>query len=113
MARSQRTVIEVKCDRCTRVEERAFMPEGDDPNLPAFKGAMPGVSVEFGDLCLPCSRSVKNHLEQIGKKLDSPSPFRTAKEDKSPEVEISVIEEPVPTKKERKDSFLPAPESRK
>lgn len=38
-----------------------------------------GLAVRFEDLCTPCLRTVKNHLEQIGKKLEGMSPDRVAK----------------------------------
>lgn len=73
MARKQRTVVEVKCDRCTRVEER----EDDKAEaFTAFEGRMFGIAVYFDDLCGPCHHTVKNHLEQIGKKLEGMSPDR-------------------------------------
>ncbi len=76
MARKQRTVVEVQCDRCTRTEERA--EEKSEP-IVAFTGQMLGLAVRFEDLCGPCYRTVKNHLEQIGKKLEGASPDRVAK----------------------------------
>jgi hypothetical protein len=42
----------------------------------AFVAAMDGVQVQFKDLCTPCLKTVKNHLEQIGKKIDGLSPDR-------------------------------------
>jgi hypothetical protein len=32
--------------------------------------------VQFMDLCTPCLKTVKNHLEAIGKKIDGLSPDR-------------------------------------
>jgi hypothetical protein len=92
VARKQKTVIEVQCDRCTRTEER----DGDlskEVNLAAFEGRMFGLAVRFEDLCTPCLRTVKNHLEQIGKKLEGVSPDRVAK---NPEEEVVSLVLPIP-----------------
>ena len=76
MARKQRTVVEVQCDRCSRIEE----VDGDSKAVPtSFEGRMFDLSIRFEDLCTPCTRTVKNHLEAIGKKLDGVSPDRVAK----------------------------------
>jgi hypothetical protein len=84
MARKQ--VVEVQCDRCTRTEhrhEKAFPEkthkEGEETY--AFFGTGEGLTpVKFKDLCTPCQKTVKNHLEQIGKKIDGLSPDRKGSE---------------------------------
>jgi len=77
MARKQRTVVEIQCDRCTRTEERE---EPEVQKGAAFVGEMSGVvGFRFDDLCGPCYRTVKNHFDQIGKKLEGASPDRVVK----------------------------------
>lgn len=79
MARKQKTVLEIQCDRCTRSEERVITESSGELAERAFTGMMFGMTVRFDDLCTPCLRTVKNHLEQIGKKLEGVSPDRVAK----------------------------------
>jgi hypothetical protein len=46
----------------------------------AFDGHMAdGTKAQFKDLCTPCMQTVKNHLEQIGKKIEGLSPDRKTK----------------------------------
>lgn len=72
MARKQ--VVEIACDRCARTEYREDDP-GHVDHL-AFNASMDGMTVQFKDLCTPCLKTVKNHLEAIGKKIDGLSPDR-------------------------------------
>ena len=95
MARKQKTVVEVQCDRCTRTEERPGDLE-KETNLAAFEGKMFGLVARFEDLCAPCFRTVKNHLEQIAKKLDGVSPDRVVK-DPNEVVVLPMKEEPSQT----------------
>jgi hypothetical protein len=74
---ARKAVVEVQCDRCTRTEHRE-VSEADKRGNIAFDASMNGVEmhVSFDDLCTPCMKTVKNHLEQIGKKIDGLSPDR-------------------------------------
>jgi hypothetical protein len=86
MARKQ--VVQIQCDRCTRTETRDITkqdlhaPEGKNKVL-TFGAQLTDpagpLEVMFEDLCTPCMRTVRNHLEQIGKKMDGPSPDRATK----------------------------------
>jgi len=69
-----------------------------------------GLSVSFVDLCTPCARTVKNHLEQIGKKLTGPSPDRDLKVTKAAKEPKAQVEEKSPPKKA--PDFLPRAEDR-
>ena len=102
MARKQ--VVEVQCDRCTRIEHRTedvreLPGEGSNPPRKTFQADLvvphPEKAstnllkrVEFEDLCGPCRSTVQQHLEQIGKKIDGMSPDR--KKDKE-EAETSPV----------------------
>lgn len=115
---ARRDVIEVVCDRCPRVEHRT-KPAAlgvPDREVPAFTGTLAdGGTVTFVDLCAPCLRAVRSHLDAIGKKLDGMSPDRVAKanevapsETETPEAPPSIEKKPPVTK-----SLIPAPEVRK
>lgn len=77
MARKQ--VVEIQCDRCSRTEHRE---EEEKQGLASsdFVATMGALRVQFNDLCTPCQKTVKNHLEQIGKKIDGLSPDRKGTE---------------------------------
>lgn len=73
---ARKHVVEIKCDRCTRVENRT-MGEGESTPLPAsFKATMGSKEVSFDDLCTPCWTTVKQHLDAISKKIEGMSPDR-------------------------------------
>lgn len=82
MARNQ--VVRIQCDRCTRIEHVEVAGAEPGSSGPVFTAQFTdefGDSIKcfFGDLCQPCARTVRNHLEQIGKKIDGPSPDREVK----------------------------------
>ena len=71
-------VIQLTCDRCTRVEHRPLsdLPPQDQSG-PMFEASFRGKKVKFDDLCSGCEEIVKNHWEQIANKLKKASPIRT------------------------------------
>lgn len=86
---ARKAVVEVQCDRCTRVEHRGVDTDnvGHHVKDAVFSAYMAGAApVTFQDLCAPCFRAVANHLEAIGKKIDGLSPDRQEKPAK-PEIE--------------------------
>lgn len=74
-----------------------------------------GAAITFIDLCAPCLRAVRSHLDAISKKLDGMSPDRVAKVNEPTPPEVETAE--TPTNSEKKPatvkSLLPAPEVRK
>jgi len=76
MAREQ--VLEISCDRCSRVEKvnlEKVKPQSTTILTMTFDGA----TVSFGDLCSPCYRAVKSHIEAITKTIEGVSPDRKMK----------------------------------
>ena len=77
MGRAQ--VMEINCDRCTRVEHRPRRPEDDLPDgerPPAFEGTYRGKTVRYDDLCGGCEEIVGTRFDEIAKQLTKASPVR-------------------------------------
>lgn len=81
-------MMQVKCDRCERLETRPVSKDLAAIQAGAataqFKGSLRDldgtqVNVEIGDLCGPCLATVTKHLEAIGKKVEKASPNRSTK----------------------------------
>ena len=83
MARKQ--VVEVECSRCSRVEKRE--PSEDvggsmsfearlSNGLPATQKGTEQLVIRLEDLCAPCYKTVRSHLEAIGKRIEKLSPNR-------------------------------------
>lgn len=78
MARKQ--TVEIRCERCIRVETITLNhPDVVEGYEAAFTGSFFGQKVSFADLCSPCTKAVRSHFEQIGKKLAGLSPDRPAR----------------------------------
>jgi len=77
----KQVVIQITCDRCTRVEHRPLSDAQppDDKKKPDFVGLYMGERVEFQDLCTPCQEIVGGHWRQIVKSLTKSSPQRPKK----------------------------------
>jgi hypothetical protein len=81
---ARKSVIEVACARCERVEHRASVKDGEASTPPVLLATLwaeddSPLKVSFDDLCTPCIRTVRALLEQIGKKIEGVSPDRQAK----------------------------------
>ena len=80
----RQAVIEITCDRCTRIEHRPASEarpapkEGSKEHF-VFRAVYKGTMIEFEDLCTPCERIVTGHVDQIHKELTKASPTRKAK----------------------------------
>lgn len=75
-------VIQITCDRCTRVEHRPPRPEDDKPDgarRPVFVGEYKGKMVSFEDLCSGCEEIVSSRFGEIAKQLTKASPIRKDK----------------------------------
>jgi hypothetical protein len=70
-------VIQITCDRCTRVEHRPLSDLPPQQDGPMFEASFRGKKVKFDDLCSGCEEIVKNHWEQIANKLKKASPIRS------------------------------------
>ena len=73
MARQK--VIEISCDRCTRVEHRA-LSDFKDRQGPAFEGTFMGAAVKYDDLCTGCEEIVGARWNEITRELSKASPIR-------------------------------------
>jgi hypothetical protein len=71
---SRRKVVQVHCDRCTRVE---LVPVDSAENEePAFEGMFGGDHVVYQDLCSGCTDLIKNHWAAFAAKISKSSPIR-------------------------------------
>lgn len=70
----RKQVLQIQCSRCDRVEtlEEEVKPQAAH----AFQARMGDLTVSWEDLCTPCCKTVKNHLEAIAKKVEGVSPDR-------------------------------------
>lgn len=85
MGRSQ--VVEITCDRCTRVEHRPLSEarKVTDPNSKdhyALRAIWQGKRVEFEDLCSACEDIVGTRFTEIAKELVKASPRRSKKDER-------------------------------
>lgn len=65
---ARREVVEVKCDRCSKVETQGKdVKTGDGPE---FEGTMFGKKVIYEDLCLRCRDAVGGYFKRIAKEAD-------------------------------------------
>lgn len=83
---TRKQMIEVKCDRCKRIEyvpassketdkaklELRFRPSGKKPRVKEVD-----LELEFDDLCSPCENTVKNLIESIAREIKGKSPDRS------------------------------------
>jgi hypothetical protein len=79
---SRQKVVEIKCDRCSRIEYKKASSNGElkSVSLAAnLKGTQDDVSIAFEDLCSPCTKTVANHLSAIIKDFKGKSPDRKSK----------------------------------
>lgn len=84
---SRKIVVEVACDRCSRVEYRK-MDEAETTTeqvatltLSLAAQGKTGLLAEFGELCGPCYHTVLQHAEAIAKKIEGLSPDRKARKE--------------------------------
>lgn len=77
----RQAVVQITCDRCTRVEHRPMSEAKEPPKAGSrahymFRGTFQGKVVEFEDLCSGCESIVANHWREIDKALTKMSPIR-------------------------------------
>jgi len=92
---ARRPVVEIKCDRCQRVENRnseVLPKEGQKALSVSFKGQ----KTEYDDLCLRCDNAVENYFKSMTKQ---------GEEDKAPE-KPQGEEDKAPEKPQEKSGFL-------
>jgi len=68
MARKQ--VLEIKCDRCGRVETQPILEGEDGSSKVALKLEHGGKVTEYEDLCTRCDQAIENYVKQIRKETD-------------------------------------------
>ena len=80
-------VIEVSCSRCERIEHVPAHVDADRPHdsskfatleVSLVVGEVTEVSCKLQDLCAPCLRTVRKHLQSIQKPIKGHSPNRSA-----------------------------------
>lgn len=71
-------VIQITCDRCTRVEHIPISSVPPDEGK-MFSGQFMGDVIEFTDLCSGCQAIINSRWETIKKELTKSSPIRTHK----------------------------------
>lgn len=84
----RQAVVQITCDRCTRVEHRPMSAAREPPKEGSkehytFRAAYKGKLIEFEDLCSGCESIVDNHMREIDKALTKASPIRDKKDPKS------------------------------
>jgi hypothetical protein len=107
----RKQVVEITCSRCTRKEYESY--EGTPPPPRTFKATLvdpagPELVIEFTDLCAPCTRTIRNHLDSIGKEIKATSPDRKPK----PAGPITHATLPATPGAKKKTQDKPAPLSR-
>lgn len=68
---ARRPVVEIKCDRCGRVENRdtGVLPKDGQKALSVtFKGQ----KVEYDDLCSRCDSACENYFKSMTKQIEEP-----------------------------------------
>lgn len=86
----RQAVVQITCDRCTRVEHRPMSdsrpaPKEGSKDHYVFRAVYKGRMIEFEDLCSGCESIVDNHMREIDKSLSKASPIRDKKSSKSGE----------------------------
>jgi hypothetical protein len=79
---SRRPVVEIKCDRCKRSENRdpATLPaQGQKSLIVSFKGQ----KIEYDDLCTKCETAVENYFKSMTKQLEEPEKAPEKPQEKS------------------------------
>ena len=71
---SRQSVIQVHCDRCSRVEHVPTSSEGGD--VPDFEGTFLGEHVVYQDLCSGCKEIIRRHWGAFSEKISKSSPIR-------------------------------------
>lgn len=85
----RQAVVQITCDRCTRVEHRP-MSEAKEPPADnskkhyAFRAYWRGRLIEFEDLCTACEEIVDTRFQEIAKELTKASPRRAKKKSQPP-----------------------------
>lgn len=80
----QQPVIQITCDRCSRVEhkplsEAKVSPKKGEEIKYMFSGTYKGDHVSFEDLCAGCESILDNHWEKMARQLQKASPIRQNK----------------------------------
>ncbi len=95
---SRRQTIEVKCDRCKRIE---YVPAPNKKDVGAaptlhVKGVLLNIKVliDFEDLCSPCEKTVKNLVDSIIKVIKGKSPDRNSDAKKEGDESPSISTQP-------------------
>jgi hypothetical protein len=80
----RRQVVEIECGRCDRIERQDLV--GVDlaaPGSTSFTAVLlvsgeRVMDLHFDELCKPCTKTVRNHLEAVSKEIKKASPNRAA-----------------------------------
>ena len=103
---SRKQMIEVKCDRCKRVEYVPIKKEKkEEASLdlefkPSAGGTHGRIKLKFNDLCSPCEKTIKNLIESIAREIKGKSPDRKSDakkegdDDAAPSIEVTGATQP-------------------
>jgi phage FluMu protein Com len=61
---ARRQVLEIRCDRCKKVETQEIKPEEEKPEI-ELTVSFGGKSVEYEDLCNRCRSSIDRYFKQM------------------------------------------------
>jgi hypothetical protein len=80
----KKLVLQVECDRCTRVEHRTVNPtDKPEKEEPILDATFMGRRVVYKDLCSACTDIVTTRLSEVIRNLTKASPKREKKKEKS------------------------------
>ena len=84
----RKVVLQVNCDRCTKVEHRT-VPQGQAPAQEVvFSATFRGKTVRYEDLCLNCIEVIDAHWKEITKTMQKISPQRDRSKKEQPKAAI-------------------------
>ena len=88
----KKLVLQVECDRCTRVEHRTVNPteKGPEKEEPILDATFLGQRVVYKDLCGACTDIVTTRLAEVIRNLTKASPQREKKKGKAVPAEKKV-----------------------
>lgn len=74
----RKVVVELKCDRCRKVEHVATQPgEENLKDVSAFSCSFMGKTVMYSDLCTGCKEVIATHVADITRDMKKVTPRRT------------------------------------
>lgn len=78
----KKIVVEIQCDRCTRVEHKEVTGKEKDDDEPILVASFLGEKTVFRDLCGACTDIVTARWTEIARELTKASPQREKNKEK-------------------------------